>query len=187
MRSRRVLLAVGTVITGVGLVMTALPGVAAVVPGQQELVLVVAVVAVGGALVTLSRRRGVDFERVETGDPETLVSLQAPGDEARSSFRRASALKLTDSRHRVEERLRKVAVDVIRRRHDCSAAEAEEMLATGEWTDDPHAAAFLGDGEAVDTPRLPPGMWLRVESPFTYRARRTVDAIVALSGMEVEA
>lgn len=179
------LLAAGTVITGLGLVMTAVPRLAGAVPGQRELVVVVGIVAVVGALATLWRRRSVAFERVETGDPETLVSLQAPGDEARSSFQRASALRLTDSRHRVEERLRKVAVDVIRRRHDCSAAAAESMLATGEWTDDPHAAAFFADAEAVDTPRLPPGMWLRVESPFTYRARRTVDAIVELSGMEV--
>lgn len=184
MNARRVLLTVGIAVTGLGLLMAMVPQLAAAYPTREGFVLLVALVALGGGLVTMSRRRNAEFERVETGDPETLIKLPAPGDEARRSFDRASALKLTDTRDKVEERLRNAAVDVIRRRYDCSPAEAREMLQRGDWTDDEHAAAFLSDD--VNPPRVPPQKWVRVDSPFTFRARRTVDAIIDLAGMEVE-
>jgi hypothetical protein len=184
MNARRFLLAVGTAVTGLGLLMAMVPQLAAAYPTQEAFVVLVGLVALGGAVATMSRRRDAEFDRVETGDPETLIELPAPGDEASRSFERASALKLTDTREKVEDRLRNAAVDVIRRRYDCSTGEAREMLASGEWTDDEHAAAFLSDG--VTPPRIPPQLWVRIDSAFTFRARRTVDALVDLAGMEVD-
>ena len=186
MTGRRLLLAAGVVLAVLGLAMTAAPGLAAAVPTRRRMVLLVGVVALLGAVGVLSRRRAVDVERIETGDPETLVDLPAPGDEARGAFRRASALQLTGSRDRVEQRLHEVATDVVARRHDCTDDAARALLASGEWTDDPFAAAFLSEDGATEAPRIPPTEWVRVDSPFQYRARRTVDAIIDLTEMEVE-
>lgn len=185
MSGRPVLLAVGIVLAGVGLAMTVDPGPARAFPLPRMTLAMVGAGTLFAAVLLVERRRRVDHERAETGEPETLPELPAPGDGFREDLRHAASLRGAGTQEAVRERLRAATVAVIRRRQDCSPSEARRLVDTGEWTDDEFAAVFLGD-DLTDGPRIPMDAWLRIESPFTYRARRTVRAIVDLAGMEVE-
>ncbi|MES3161903.1 MAG: hypothetical protein PPP55_10105 [Halorubrum sp.] len=85
----------------------------------------------------------------------------------------------TRSAATIREELTEGAARVVTARHGLSPAAAREAVRTGEWTDDPVAAGFLGE----DT-RLPVGEQLRSlvdpGSAYRRRVRRTVAAIERL-------
>lgn len=187
MNDRSLPLAGGLVATAVGLVMVTVPQLAGAVPIDRDVLLLVGGLALGGALLEGWRTDEVSGDRFETGDPETLVDLPAPGDEDSGVFRERSVLRIPETRETVVVRLRSVAVEVIQRRQDCSSAAARTMVARGKWTDDPYAAAFLAEEADVESPSVPARARIRTDGPLRYRARRTLDAIVELAGMEVTA
>lgn len=133
---------------------------------------------------SLQRRRRTEIQNGETGDPEIVEPVDAPGvgfDRQVSSvtdYRRATLEK----RQRIEQRLYETALAAVQRRLDCSQSEAQAHLEDGTWTDDPFAAAFLG-GDDVPEPPLVDRLrhTLRSESTFQRDARRTADAIASLS------
>lgn len=187
MNDRALALAGGLVATAVGLAMVAVPQLAVAVPTDRDVLLLVGGLALGGALLSGLRTDEVIGERFETGDPETLADLPAPGDEDSAVFRERSVRRIPETREKVVVRLRSVAVEVVQRRHDCSPAAARAMVAAGEWTADPYAAAFLAEEADVESPNVPARARIRTDGPLRYRARRTLDAIVDLAGMEVPA
>lgn len=186
MNARSILLATGIALTGVGLAVTVDPQPARALPVTRPMLLMVGLATVLVGVLLVDRRRQAERDLAETSEPESLPELPVPGDDFREDLRRAGSLRGTGSQEDVRERLRTAAVAVIRRRQDCSAEEARRLVAAGEWTDDEFAAAFLGEDRA-SRPRIPLDAWLRIESPFTYRARRTARAIMDLAGMEVAA
>lgn len=186
MNRRRVQIAAGVAITACGLAATATPQLAGALPGRRIFVQVVGALALVGVLLVGSNRRATAVDRAETGDPERLAAVPVPGDDARDAFDRAGSIRFEGTGERQRKRVAAAAIAVVRRRYDCSETEARSLVASGEWTDDPHAAAFLA-GEGGPRPsRIPIREWFRADSAFAYRAGRTVDAIVALAEMEAD-
>ncbi len=145
------------------------------------------------AIATLGRSGSVD--QTETPDVEESVSMPVPGDdldETVDRWRLSLPLVGSATRERVRERLRAAAVETLTRSSSVGQAEAERLVATGEWTDDPVAAGFLARNGAVGGDRSggrevtgPSPGWLaslgRLEPPLAIRTRRTVDAIAAVA------
>lgn len=140
-----------------------------------------ALAAVQGLRVVQERRRS-DVDQARTGDPETTVSAPTPGEEFDERLRTVRSGTRKDrfqSRRRLQNDLESAALDAVVQQEGCTREEAEARLETGKWTDDPHAAAFLG---GPNPPRRSWSEWLRQslggETEFQRRARRTVDAVV---------
>lgn len=88
-------------------------------------------------------------------------------------------------RRRVEERLRETAVRTVMRTDDCSRTDARRRVASGGWTDDPEAAAFLGDEDGPSvSPRVRLAAILRGESWSRRGARRAGAEIVRRADAE---
>lgn len=79
-------------------------------------------------------------------------------------------------REEVREALRSLAVDVVARTEGCSRASALEQVDSGEWTDDPVAAAYVA-GELPLRRRLV--AWVRPRRAVARRVERTVAALEA--------
>lgn len=107
----------------------------------------------------------------------TIESLGYDGDSSRSGSRQLPRPKL-----RAE--LRVLAIEaLVEQGHDRAAAR--RSLATGEWTDDPRAAAYLGS----EAPPVP--LRLRVHDWATgagerRRAERAIEVVGDLAGLEVK-
>ncbi|WP_435197449.1 DUF7269 family protein [Natronomonas sp. EA1] len=78
-----------------------------------------------------------------------------------------------------QDRLRSAAVRLYAVANGCSATEARRAVDEGRWTDDPRAAAFLGDD--VDPLPLQTRLWdfFRPGHPLEHRVRHTVEALEA--------
>jgi hypothetical protein len=144
MNSDTVLSVVGIALVGVGFAMMVVPGLAGVFQTNE---LYVTLIGIGFALQTArianSRRRN-PYEQAETADPEIAQDLPTPGEEFDELLAEAGAnRKNKRQRETVRERLEAAAVAVIVRRDGVSREAALEQLETGEWTDDPYAAAFF--------------------------------------------
>jgi len=77
----------------------------------------------------------------------------------------------------IHDELFSLAVETLAAAEGCDSGAAAQRVTNGDWTDDPRAAAFLGD-ESV--PRVPVRLrivdWVRGE-PVARRVEATVDAI----------
>lgn len=187
MNVRRATYTVGVVAGVVGVAFVVAPGLAVGVPATKFYVGFVGLFAVFAALVDAAGRRGVSFPRAETDDPEAgLGSLPRPGESFDEAFRRATvdASRTSDEQRAVvRERLRAVAIDAVAHRENCGPAEAADRLASGEWTDDIHAAAFFADPDAEiagDSVRTYAAEIAGVESRFARRARHAVAELDAM-------
>ncbi|QLH79315.1 hypothetical protein HZS55_19340 [Halosimplex rubrum] len=90
----------------------------------------------------------------------------------------------TDSgwrRSDVEARIRDLAVEVLR---ETGTDDAEAALETGEWTDDPRAAAYLGDDVPLSV-RVRVADWAS-GAPYRRRVEATVAELSAVAGVEAE-
>jgi len=180
---RRPSLVVGVVLAAAGAVLYVTTDLAALLPANDLVVVAVGAVAALAGVVLLRRRRATRRERADTGDPELPRPAPTPGDRfdrrlARVDRSRSSSVR---TRRRLRERLHVAAVAVVRRHRRVSEGAARDAVAAGEWTDDPYAAAFVGEGAP------PPSLLERVpavlsfRSGFAFEARRTVAAIVDLA------
>lgn len=149
------------------------------------LVLVPALVAVGRYRTdpatpldrSLAPDRGVDAAGENASRPVVGGGLEA-------AIGRATEYETTGGRGRslaratVVERLRPAAVDAYARREGIDEEAAREAVSSGEWTDEPRAAAFLGE------PSLPLTTWLydlfTTEDPYRRSLAATVEAIEAV-------
>ncbi|MFC7044840.1 hypothetical protein ACFQH6_04855 [Halobacteriaceae archaeon GCM10025711] len=188
MRWRSTFLAAGVATAVIGLAVVVRPQLAASVGVARVFVAFIGAFAALQAVLDLVGRRRATFRQAETGDPEEgLERLPAPGDSVDEALRRASdGLGKSSHVHRmaVEERLHGVAVEVVAHREHCSPEAAADLLASGEWTDDPVAAAFFADEDAdlgdVSLRSLVREL-VGSEHRFTRQARR---AIAELDRME---
>lgn len=135
-------------------------------------------------LVAGDRSAAERFEQVIADPPETVTAPHRTltGRDFDAFVERATA---GDERatERVRDRLRRLALARLARdgpNQDRDAAEA--ALASGEWTSDRTAAAFLsGDGGPVPSLRSRIGLWLDPAAERERRISRTVAAIEELS------
>ncbi|WP_433633867.1 DUF7269 family protein [Halomicrococcus sp. NG-SE-24] len=181
MSDRPLLTAAGVLAAAWGIAALFAPQLAAVVSTDYLFVRLVGVLALlQGVRVVQERRRG-SIDQAETGDPETTVSVPTPGGEFDESLRRVhdgARKSRFKSRKRIRKRLESAVVDAIVQREGCSSDEAREVVKSGEWTDDPYAASFVG---GPDPPRRPLRKLFRRsvdgETKYQRRARRTADAV----------
>ncbi|QLH84325.1 DUF7269 family protein [Halosimplex pelagicum] len=133
--------------------------------------------------------------RGRSTDEDADVSLPDPGDAEGSEARLVGdamdevldALgdpETTDSGWRrvdVETQIRGLAVDVLR---ETGTDDAEAALETGEWTDDPRAAAYLGDDVPLPV-RVRVADWASGD-PYRRQVEATVAELSAVAGVEAE-
>jgi len=170
---------------------------------------VLAAAAVGFAVVVTEGAPGQRGSSARAGyDADGATVTRALGDEANGSgggtsgrgdpvggelqTALATAERTTDAPTRVaNERsvrrtLEESAVTVVADSEEVSRAAAAELVATGEWTDDPRAAALLADG---DSARLPLSLrvvdWL-AGNPFERQANAAVAEIATRASVETE-
>jgi hypothetical protein len=144
---KRWLAGLGVVAVLVGLFVSFQQEFAGAIPVSWVFVLLVAVAAgVQSVSSALSRRR-TPLEQAETEDPERRYEAPTPGEDLDELVRFASKRSRRGNRPReqIRDRIAEVAVDAIVAAEDCSASTARERVRTGEWTDDPVAAWFLGE------------------------------------------
>ena len=210
MRLRSVAGAVGAIATGVAALAVAgpdLPGVGdalgslsaalaglgsrgllLVSVGVAALSLLAAVLVPTGERVVTDDGAAGRFERVLDRPPEGVTDA-APrtGGEVDDAIERFVACD--DAVGTVRNRLRDLATATLARREESDAGpSASERVATGAWTDDRTAAAFLADDPAPSL-RSRVRLWLDPEYECERRVRRTVRAVerlgadVPLTGM----
>ena len=176
--------AVGIALAGAGLLVVVAPGIAGVLSLPRVAVLVLGLFAVVQAARSLQTRRRAGLDAAEPPDPETRLETGYPGDEFDARLRaltHARGRSWHGGEHeRIERRLRAAAVEAAAYRWRLTADEARDRIAGGDWTDDPAAAWFLGDG--VERPPWSVRFRAFVEgrTPFGFYATRTAEAVVAL-------
>ncbi|MFW5938940.1 MAG: DUF7269 family protein [Halolamina sp.] len=178
---RRALAAVGAVSVLVGLFVSFQQEFAGAIPATWAFVLLLAIVAGVQAITTTLARRRTAIQEAETGDPERRYEAPTPGDELRETLRyaRNRSRGRHRPRHRIRERVAEAAIGVLTDVEGCSEDEAREQIRTGEWTDDPIAAWFLGE-EIRLSPRQRARLFAAAPfSQFAAAFSRTVDEIDA--------
>ena len=191
---RRLLLAVGVLSAGGGLVLAVRPELAGF--GETSILTVLGVLALVQTVRVALGRKGHTPSVAETPDPETEQELPAPGEDLDGALaavhrtppgRATRRVEKRRARHRdaVRDRIESAAVETIVGQHGVSRERARRAIETGEWTDDPDAAAFLSDAVEVAVGR---GERLRRAlsrtPPFRRRAERAAVAVADLADAE---
>lgn len=183
-----VLVAGGLVAAGVGLLLVFRPGLAAAIATGYAAVTLLGLLALVQFLRVARARRRSEIHLAGTDDVETVEPMPTPGDdfdrqveELHSGPRVADVRRTNDLR----ETLATYAIDAIVEREHCSRDRAVEHLEAGTWTDDVHAATFLG-GEEAPTPELRDRLRVAAsrQSTAQFRLRRTADAIARTAGFD---
>ena len=158
-----------------------------VVGNDYVLVAGVAAVALAVAVGVAVSARAANLHQMSMPEPERPVSAPAPGTDFDDMVRSPMTVVPVVGRSQrtaVRDRLRTTAVETIERARGCDATEAERAVATGAWTDDPWAAAFVGE-----TVHISPSTWLSAvagaEVPFTLGATRTANAIADAADVDL--
>ncbi|UPV98994.1 hypothetical protein M0R88_10690 [Halorussus gelatinilyticus] len=189
--SHPILTTVGIVTVAVGLLMMFVPGFAAAIGTGYAAVTVIGLLALVQALRIGRSRMTTDLHAAETDDVETVEAMPTPGDEFDRSvaeLRSGPRRVLIRERADLRETLESAALTAVADRENCSREAARERVEAGTWTDDPHAAAFLGEGDVPSPPLFDRvKIAASTESRFQYRIRRTADAIARKAGVEPDA
>ncbi|MCG1003523.1 MULTISPECIES: hypothetical protein [Halobacterium] len=143
---------------------------------------------VGAALVGYALRRRRQTEPTaetalaDADDDESVSDPGQPVDGALDRIADGGDAFAGDARPRIRDRVHETAVRACAQTRGVSRDEAAAVVARGEWTDDPVAAAFLGDERA---PRYPLGErlrgWVHADRAFRRRVERAVDAVHSLA------
>jgi hypothetical protein len=182
---RSFLASTGIALAGVGLLIVFAPDVAGALSLPRVAVIGVGVFGLVEAARALQLRRRTEIDGAELPEPEAREETAWPGD---GFDRRVAAVGRKRDRswaggqhERLRRRLQDAAVDAAAHRWRLRTSEARDRIETGDWTEDPAAAWFLG-GETVEPP--PWSIRLRAyldgPTPFAYYANRTADAVVEL-------
>jgi hypothetical protein len=184
---RRDLAAVGAALVVAGAAVSRSPGLGGVLSGSVTRT-VLAALGVGVALSAIVVSLDGDGEGGTADDRKTAATGgngaagAALGAEFDATLARIEGMSSTELRRseapvEVRRRLREAAIATVVRRAGVDRETATRRVETGEWTDDPVAAAFLGAPRASA-----PVRWRETLSatPRTVsRARRTADLLEA--------
>lgn len=133
----------------------------------------------GGRPMSRDTTAAERFERLLAQPPESVTAgrRRLTASDVDASIGRATA---GDDRalERVRDRLSELAVSTLASRGDASRKAAERAVASGSWTGDRVAAAFLsGPGGVVPSLLSRIRLWLDPETELDRRIRRTIRAI----------
>lgn len=191
--ARAVALGLGAASTAATLLLAADPdavpaeAVVAAVGGEYPFVAAVGAVALALVLVAVAWRGVSGLDQATPPTPEEVQSAPLFGadfdDAVDEPFGLRARLR-SDRPAALRERVRGAAV-AVEAAAGCSRAEAERRVATGEWTADAEAAAFLSDERG---PAPPPaarvGAALRGDAWFQRGARRAAEAVAERADSE---
>lgn len=185
-RLRTVLTAMGVVTFASGVLFVVRPELAGAVGATYGAVTLLGALGLVQLLRVLRSRRRTALRAAEPDDVEAVPSVPTPGAEFDRTVAELHAVPRRISLRRqrqVQESLLEAAVRAVASRQHCSPERARELVLSGAWTDDPHAATFLGG------PEVPPesvAERLRVAgssyTPPQFRIRRTADAVARTAG-----
>lgn len=197
MSGRRGPLLVGALLFAVGVAILLVHSLASLVsldPLVQQLghdYLVVAFVgflALALAILVIFLRSFHGFEQAKPPSAESIPAGQPLGAEIdrviEDGLDPLAHLTATP-RTTVRERLRRAAIETVRRVDGCSTAAASASVSAGEWTDDGAAAAFLAD-EGPEPPVRRLRDALPGQSQFRQRTDSAVTAILDRDQQEGE-
>ncbi len=149
---------------------------------ERELTGTVAAVTVAGTLLlgvviaVRKKRVSEDWSRraADRTDDESGAGVHAFDETVEQAVETGDR----ERRAEVRDQLRAVAVDVLAATREESVETAPATIDTGEWTDDPVVAAFLGDTEAAAVPlRWRLYEWIYRDRAFERTVERTLTAI----------
>ena len=159
MRGRRIMLG----LVGVLALVFAVAGGANAVPIHllvaklgNDYLLVVAIGSIGllVAIPVLASGRDGNLVQADMPAPEEPVTVPPAGNDFDETVESWSyRLPFVGRKHRrnVKERLRTTAIETVMRAENCTRKDARRLVESGEWTDDPTAAAYLGDSNVPGT------------------------------------
>lgn len=186
MRIRRLLLALGLVALVVGIVALVAPG---VLPfdANRAFVVLVGLLAALLAARAIQARRHADLDWAATPDVELTTPTPRPGHDVGAILDGFARRQPPSARpYSVREGLGAVAVAVLTRFGSYTEAEAQEAVATGTWTEEDHAAAFLGSARSLDDSLRPVlRNAIRKESAFQRGRRLAIDEIARRAGLSL--
>lgn len=183
--------ALGALAVLLGLAMVYVRSLAGAISPQWALLILVGVLAVIQGLRLVQSRRRTELQETETDDPERRYEAPTPGDDVQESLalaRRWSRAGRT-TRSKLRDRLHEAAVTGVMDEFGCSREEAARRVRAGDWTDDPVAAAFLGDAVTLSA-RQRGRLLVDARSPFGQYSTsfaRTVRAVASLSAVDPRA
>jgi|AntRauTorcE11898_2_1112593.scaffolds.fasta_scaffold29102_2 hypothetical protein len=176
--------AIGAIAVLVGLAISFQQGLASAIPASWAFVLVIAVVAGVQTIRTAFSRRRTPIQAAETGDPERRYEAPTPGDDLAETIALSrQRTRGTDRpRDRVRRRVATAAAAAVADAEGCSLEEAGERVRTGEWTEDPVAAWFLGEAVGLAPAERARLLASAPFSQFEASFDRTVREVERLSG-----
>ena len=188
MSDHPVLTAVGVVAVALGVLMLIQPSLAAAVSANYAAVILIGVLALVQCVRVVQTRRRSEIRSAETPDVETVETMPTPGrefDERVAQLRSGPRRMTIRERANLRETLEETAVAAVADRENCSRERARERIDAGTWTDDVHAAAYLGGADAPKPPFLSKLRFVAsTNSTYQIRMRRTADAIARAAGVE---
>lgn len=187
---RRASAAAGLCLFGLAALVVASPTLAERIPTGAAVArlgndyLLVAVVAALALVAVLGVLLARTLTGVREATPPTVegTAPDAPGRDVDVALDALPPVRVTERHRRVHERVRAAAVETVAEVHRCSRSAARERVESGEWTDDPDAAAFLV-GEALDPPGVGRRVVLALRREHWFR-RRTDATVTALETLE---
>ena len=178
---------VGVVAVALGVLMVIQPGLATGIGTGYVAVTVVGALALVQGIRVARARKAAELQAAETPDVETVETVPTPGDDFDrevAGLRTGPRRTLIRKRAELQEALEATAVRAVADRENCSREAARDAVAVGTWTDDLHAASFLGGDEAPSPPLLDR---IRIaasgRSSRQFRVRRTADAVARVAGV----
>lgn len=191
MNKRGLLLAVAVIAIATTLVLLAEPSLAAHLAVHTVLLGLLGALMILLGLARIQRANGMETDLAETDNPDDVIPVDPPGgdiDQQLDSFDRPKK-EWEVTIQGLEDRIEHVLIELISRQRSCSTAEAQEIVARGEWTDDVLAASYLGSSGSVSGQ----GSWrdrLREEiDPDGLRRDRlaaTIEEIADQAGLDAD-
>lgn len=143
--------------------------------------LAAAIAVVQGLWSSTTPPRPPSLSAGDRDDAPATPTVGADFDERLAATGRVGT-RTTEAEATVREDLRRLAIDAHREATGCDWERAARAVETGEWTDDPAAAAFVG---GPDAPTVPLRVWFRDvlsdEGAFHRQTTRTIRAVYALA------
>lgn len=179
---KRMLMTIGAILALLGLGVTFtdtnLP-----MPSAEVLIVMMGLVFGILLLDSVQLRRNAEIEHTELPEVEDRGSFPKPGAEANLEMGvdlQGPPPRSRSGRNTLKPRIREMAIDVLVRQANCTPSEAEELLDSGGWTDDPWAAGYF----AGNLPEESLAQKLKYQFGFAEKdygkpARRAIEEITA--------
>lgn len=175
-------LAIGTALFAIVLQLTGIPlpvdRLVDVLGNDYLVVVLVAGIAVAGAASVQVRRRIGGLDQATPPDTEDVHVVPTLGTDLDDYLATPLGVGATEPAG-TRSRLFRLAVTVVVQEDGCTRAEARTRLENGDWTADPHAAAYLGQTESNSlSPRQRLRAALHGDSAAQHCVRRAATEIV---------